>query len=433
MEWKFDVTDEHVAYHSFQRQTQLLFSENRQQAEWGTWYWAVEDAEDLTHQSGSSNEVRQAFTKNGKLSNEKDSDFRAISQDWPVFGFAVDFGTVQSETVDRLFTIGLDQREAIQYSGGDGDRAVPSLWTNYFDDGSDALDFFYHDFDESNRLATEFDDRVAQDSLSAGGQDYLTITSLSARQAFGATQLCGSIEEPYLFMKEISSNGNMNTVDVIFPAHPIFLYTNPELLALLLKPLYEIQESGRYPNAYAMHDIGTHYPNATGHPEGNDEAMPLEECGNMVIMSLAYALRSGNTSYLDDHYTKLTQWTNYLVEDALYPANQISTDDFAGALAYVPFLSVWSYMLKMTRNQTNLALKGIIGIEAMATISDLTDQKEDSVNRSDIAHDYIDRWQQLGIAHNAEPPHTTLSYGDNSSHGKLWQRGQATSCGMIST
>ena len=195
------------------------------------------------------------------------------------------------------------------------------------------LDFFYHDYEAANDISSEFDDRVARDSLAAAGQDYLTITSLSARQAFGATQLCGNTYEPYLFMKEISSNGNMNTVDVIFPAHPIFLYTNPELLALLLKPLYEIQESGNYPNSYAMHDIGAHYPNATGHPDGNDEPMPLEECGNMVIMALAYALKSGNITYLDEHYTKLTQWTNYLVKDALYPANQISTDDFAGALA----------------------------------------------------------------------------------------------------
>ena len=106
------------------------------------------------------------------------------------------------------------------------------------------LDFFYHDYEAANDISSEFDDRVARDSLAAAGQDYLTITSLSARQAFGATQLCGNTYEPYLFMKEISSNGNMNTVDVIFPAHPIFLYTNPELLALLLKPLYEIQESG---------------------------------------------------------------------------------------------------------------------------------------------------------------------------------------------
>ena len=195
------------------------------------------------------------------------------------------------------------------------------------------LDFFYHDYVEANKLSSEFDDRVARDSIAAAGQDYLTITSLSGRQAFAATQLTGTIEEPYLFMKEISSNGNMNTVDVIFPAHPVFLYTNPELLLLLLKPLYEIQESGNYPNAYAMHDIGTHYPNATGHPDGNDEPMPLEECGNMVIMALAYALKSGNTTYLNDHYTKLTQWTNYLVQDAIYPANQISTDDFARPLA----------------------------------------------------------------------------------------------------
>lgn len=195
------------------------------------------------------------------------------------------------------------------------------------------LDFFYHDYEKANRLSSAFDDRVDQDSIAAAGQDYLTITSLSARQAFGATQLCGSIDEPYLFMKEISSNGNMNTVDVIFPAHPIFLYTNPELLALLLKPLYEIQESGKYPNAYAMHDIGTHYPNATGHTDGNDEPMPLEECGNMVIMALAYAIYSGNTTYLEAHYSKLTQWTDYLVKDAIYPANQISTDDFAGPLA----------------------------------------------------------------------------------------------------
>lgn len=180
------------------------------------------------------------------------------------------------------------------------------------------------------------DSQIAKDSIAAAGQNYLAITSLTVRQAFGATQLCGTPDNTYLFMKEISSDGNVNTVDVIFPAHPIFLYTNPELLDLLLKPLFEIQESGNYPNSYAMHDVGSHYPNATGHPDGNDEAMPLEECGNMVIMTLAYAQKASKTDYLSQHYTMLNQWTAYLVEDAIYPANQISTDDFAGSLAYVP-------------------------------------------------------------------------------------------------
>lgn len=71
-------------------------------------------------------------------------------------------------------------------------------------------------------------------------------------------------------------------------------------------------------------------------------------------------------------------------------------------------------------NQTNLALKGIIGIEAMATISSITNNPDDSENRTTIAKDYIERWQTLGIVNNTKPAHTTLSYGDSSSHGLLY-------------
>lgn len=84
-----------------------------------------------------------------------------------------------------------------------------------------------------------------------------------------------------------------------------------------------------------MHDLGSNYPNATGHVAGNDEKQPLEECGNMLIMTLAYAQRANDTAYLSQHYPILDQWTQYLIEEALIPADQISTDDFAGALAYV--------------------------------------------------------------------------------------------------
>lgn len=205
-------------------------------------------------------------------------------------------------------------------------------------------------------------------------------------------------------MKEISSDGNVNTVDVIFPLHPVLLYTNPENLKLLLDPLFENQESGQYPNMYSMHDLGSSYPNATGHPAGNDEAQPLEECGNMLIMALAYAQRAGDKNYLSQHYNILDQWTQYLIQEALIPANQISTDDFAGSLA----------------NQTNLALKGIIGIEAMASIANLTGNSVDGKNYTGIAHSYIAQWQVFGIAQDANPPHTTLGYGLNDTHGLLY-------------
>ena len=69
------------------------------------------------------------------------------------------------------------------------------------------------------------------------------------------------------------------------------------------------------------------------------------------------------------------------------------------------------------RNQTNLALKGIIGIEAMAVISNATDHSDNAANYTAIAHNYIDRWQVLGVAQDASPPHTTLAYGSNDTHG----------------
>ena len=174
---------------------------------------------------------------------------------------------------------------------------------------------------------------MAQDSTAAAGQNYLTITSLSARQSFASLQLCGPDDQITVYMKEISSDGNINTVDVIFPAHPLLVYTNPTLLKLLLDPLFEYQESGLYPNKWSMHDLGSHYPNATGHPDGSDESMPLEECGDMIIMSLLYANRAGDTAFLSQHYPLLKQWIEYLIEEALFPANQISTDDFAGSLS----------------------------------------------------------------------------------------------------
>lgn len=75
-------------------------------------------------------------------------------------------------------------------------------------------------------------------------------------------------------------------------------------------------------------------------------------------------------------------------------------------------------MSNIGRNQTNLALKGMIGIEAMSVIGKMTDHGSDAANYTRIAHDYIKKWQTLGINHNANPPHATLSYGDENSHGE---------------
>ena len=353
--------------------------------------------------SGRDEDVRKSFVSTGKLDGSADTNYRPINDNWPVFGFARDLGDVTTAQ-NVLFTINLAQDLAVQFAGSDGYKPVPSLWKSYFADELAALSFFHSDFNDARDLCSALDDQIAKDSTAAGGQDYLTITSLSVRQAFAATQLAGTEDKHYLFLKEISSNGNFQTVDVIFPFHPILLYTNPELLKLLLDPLFENQESGQYPNKYSMHDMGSHYPNATGHPDGKDEEMPLEECGNMLIMALAYAQRTGNIAYLTAHYEKLKQWNEYLVDEALIPAEQLSTDDFAGHLV----------------NQTNLALKGIIGIAAMGEIANLTGHSDDAKNFSAIANDYITKWQDLGITKTQDPKHTTLQYGNETTHGVLY-------------
>ncbi|KAI4960699.1 hypothetical protein J4E86_002324 [Alternaria arbusti] len=349
-EWSYGTTSDGIGYHKIWKQGQQSLSEVNDRAEWGNWYYSTEAVEGLTHKSGADSEVRDAFDNDGSLDNAEDSGFRPINAEWPVFGYALNMGSVGSDVKSQLYTIGLCQDDAIQFLGADGLNNVPSLWKSYFQDDLAALSFFYKDYQESNRLSTELDDKISKDSKAAAGDDYAVLTSLAARQAFGATQLVGTQEKHYLFLKEISSNGNMQTVDVIYPATPIFYYTNPELVKLLLDPHFENQESGHYPNKFAIHDLGAHYPNATGHPDGLDEHMPLEECGNHMFMMLAYVQLSGNTDYITQHYPILKQWTEYLVEESLLPADQLSTDDFAGALA----------------NQTNLALKGIVGLEAMS-------------------------------------------------------------------
>jgi hypothetical protein len=265
------------------------------------------------------------------------------------------------------------------------------------------MTFFYNDFGTSSGIATSFDNQVASDSLAAAGQNYLTITSLSVRQAFGALAFTGTNDAPLVFLKEISSNSDIQTVDVIYPAHPLFLYADPKIVAYLLDPLFINQENGHYPNKNAVHDLGT-FPVARGYPDGSDEPMPLEECGNMIIMALAYAQRAGDSAYLTAHYPILKQWAGYLVDEALIPANQLSTDDFAGTLA----------------NQTNLALKGIIGLRAMSEIAKLTGNSADATSFGNTATSYISQWQGYGFDSAANPPHTTLSYGDSSSHGLLY-------------
>ncbi|PGH18135.1 hypothetical protein AJ79_00764 [Helicocarpus griseus UAMH5409] len=452
--WEFDhiIPDEgedRLKRWQVRRETEQLLTEHNDRSEWGTLH--IVAPEDVRYESGTSAILRKRFARTGTLQNVNDGAFRQIMDQEPVFAFAKSF--VLNETDDAsdsnivrdsvTFTIAHIQDPVVQFAAARGLTMMKPLWESWFPGGVDKLLAFHQsDFQNAAALATNYSTQLEVDAFLSGAEDYVDIVALSARQVLGATSFSGTAENPILFLKEISSNGNFQTVDVIFPSFPFFLYTNPRWLAYLLEPLIEHMLSGQYPNTYSMHDLGAHFPNATGHPDGKDEYMPVEECGNMLIMGLAlvnslrYPAKDSFISHRADNnddetvgifplteletingidkldspwamtpdaddkaqkwversYKLWKQWTGYLVEFSLLPHNQLSTDDFAGWLAL----------------QTNLALKGIIGINAMSQMSAVVGNTDESKYYKNISDTYVTKWEEYGYSR--DKTHAKLAY-----------------------
>ncbi|KAF2175656.1 DUF1793-domain-containing protein [Zopfia rhizophila CBS 207.26] len=433
------------------RRTEQILTESWDQPEWGQLHFTA--PADVRHESGISALLRQRFARTGTLQNVIDGSFRGIMDEEPVFAFAKSFKlgdtseSSRSKSDSVLFTIAHIQDPVVQYASARGLTYMRPLWKSWFPVDDELIQYHYNDFTNAEALARNYSEQLRIDAYKSGSTNYVDIVALSARQAMGATSFSGTPESPLLFLKEISSNGNCQTVDVIFPAFPFFLYTNPRWAAYLLEPLIEHQLSGQYPNDYSMHDLGYHFPNLTGHADGRDEYMPVEECGDMLVMGLAlvnsmgyntdaeaqsiwstvgdktdysvqnekpFALANLSThdgiphiddtwgggakgvrqakKWLSKSYDLWKKWTGYLVEYSLEPHNQLCTDDFAGWLAL----------------QTNLALKGIIGIKAMSELADLLDRTGDADNYRNISDTYIAKWQDFGISRDGS--HAKLAY-----------------------
>ncbi|KAJ7368431.1 DUF1793-domain-containing protein [Mycena albidolilacea] len=401
------TTSESVLTHQVQLSSPSVFTENSDHTQYGSAFYSTTNTVGATYQTGSDVSVRAQFLNNGKLANTLDTGFRAISNNWPVFGLAHDLGTITTATAPVVFSVGHIRDPAIQYIVAGGALQSRSLYfLSSFSTPAAVISSFLGDYSAALSRANTFDAKVQTDASKISA-DYASIVALSIRQAFSATELTISktstgafnTTDVILFMKEISSDGNVNTVDVIFPAWPIFLYTNPALGKYLLEGLFRYQASGQYPNKWSVHDLGSSYPKALGHNDGLDEKMPVEESGNMIIMALSYAQKTGDLAHLQRYTALLDQWTQFLIEDSLLPGDQISTDDFAGSLA----------------NQTNLAIKGIVGIGAMAQIESLLGNTAKSTNYSSIATSYVTQWQKFATS--TTGAHLTLSYGSAASWG----------------
>jgi len=302
-----------------------------------------------------------------------------------VLNTVLPLGKVGSTAKTKTILLGYDDIYSIQYFH---DNLKP-WWKN---DPSQTIEKqltqAYADHQEILEQCTRFDDQLHADAVAAGGETYAQLCKLAYRQSIAAHKLVRSPQGELLFFsKENFSNGCINTVDVTYPSAPLFLIYNPELMKGMLNGIFYFSESGKYTKPYAAHDLGT-YPLANGQVYG--EGMPVEESGNMLLLTTAIAKMEGNADYAKKHWATLTTWANYLLKEGFDPATQLCTDDFAGHLA---------------RN-ANLSVKAILGIAGYAMLAEKLGYPDVARRFRDSALAMAPRWMQLAN----DGDHYTLAF-----------------------
>ena len=382
-------------YWSVELQSPSPLSETSQMANWGNVIWGAQAGSSLTYQSGYSTDVRSAFATNGTLPDSSDANPRGINDQQPAFAFAVDLG---SGGGSASFVLGHVRTPLIGY--GQSAVALQPLWTKYWPGGWQQMTAaFLSGAGAARGRAEALDARIEQAATTAGGSGYAAACALALRQCYGGTELAiGSDGSPWLLGKEISSDGDTNTVDIFDQAFLAWLYLDPELIPLIMAPILDWCASEAWQNAsawsvvgadasqyyYCVHDLGV-YPNAAGRVPGNGEQMPIEESAGMLIMAAAYARVVGADTaapFLLKWQLLWTQWADYLMTQVPTPAMQLTTDD-------------WATGYQKPTGGVNLGIKAIIGLAAAGQIATIIGDTSNAATWSQAATGNVAKWVQL--------------------------------------
>ena len=280
---------------------------------------------------------------------------------------------------ERLFLFAYDDIESINYFG----EPLKAYWKKDGKGIEEAIAEAVSDYESVMCRACELSERIRASAIAAGGEKYAELLLLCVRQVMAAHKLVIDKEgQPLFISKECHSNGCGATVDVTYPSSPIFLLYNTELLKGMLRPILRYAASDEWCFDFAPHDVGQ-YPLLLGQVYGakreNCEVkidynmqMPVEECGNMLILFAAITDAEHDVSFAAQHIDTIKRWNNYLIKYGLDPENQLCTDDFAGHLAH----------------NVNLSIKAIMGIVGYSRILERLGESETAEKMFKTAREY---------------------------------------------
>lgn len=259
-----------------------------------------------------------------------------------------------------------------------------AYWTNHYESILEAIGQSFYDKADVCERAKAVDKDIEAKAMEAIGEDYALICIMAYRHSISAHKLITDEEGNILFLsKENDSNGCIGTVDVSYPSVPLYLMYNTEYVKGMLRPVFKFAECDSWEFDFAPHDVGR-YPYAWGQVYGlnpekwekgfsgaqgavftpfymypkNSEIfdlkyqMPVEECGNMLILTSVVCDIDGNADFAIPYKDILEQWAKYLIEYGEDPGEQLCTDDFAGHLSH----------------NVNLSAKAVMGLEGYSRL-----------------------------------------------------------------
>lgn len=336
--------------------------------DWGYFYLGT-DRHNTFAAVGNRNTLRENFLKGNTDFYASAANTKGENQR---MALVCSLGTIRKS--EGRFLIGYDDIFSIQYFG----ENLRPYWNRK---GTETILSQFHkansDYEKLIKKCIAFDYQLMKEATEAGGRRYAELCALAYRQAISAHKLVEAPNGDLLFLsKENSSNGSIGTVDITYPSAPLFLLYNPELVKGMLNPIFYYSESGRWTKPFAAHDVGT-YPLANGETYVGE--MPIEESGNILILTASIAAVEGNTDYARRHWKTLTAWADYLLHNGLDPANQLCTDDFAGHLAH----------------NANLSIKAILGVASYGYLAGKLGYKEQSESYIQKAKEMALEWVKM--------------------------------------